>query len=710
MNLKDLIFKKSYESDSDDILNSFYIPALSVSVKYQRLAGFFSSTSLAVAAKGISSFICNNGKMQLICSAKLQKADVEAIVKAEKTIEKLVELSALQELRLIGQIEDQCFSDHVQALAWMVAHGFLEIKIAIVKDERNKPLDAFEVIQVGIFHQKVGILYDLDGNIISFSGSDNESASGWTKNIEEFKVFRGWEEVERQYLETDRRKFHKFWDGFANRVEVMDVPQAVKNKLIEMAPEDFEGLKLRLAHHNENKQKKEIKLWGHQLEAIQKWLVNEKKCIFEMATGTGKTLTALGCVKELFKLERNILVIIACPYNHLSMQWREEIKEFGLDVELIIADSSNSGWKDKLMDNIFDLNNRVKDELMVLTTHDTFYRKDFKDIITRSINKIFIIGDEVHGMWSDERKNGFLERYDYRLGLSATPSRWFDAEGTKELFAYFNIKSDEDIFKFPLEKAIKTINPLTGETYLTPYDYFPYFGSLSNDEMDRYIEETKKIIKSYFISKNNLDRFSYFKLLCIKRQEIIKNAQAKITIFKEILESISEIKHCLVYCSPEQISVVQELLNSKGILQHKFTQFEGTKCEKAFGGISEREDILDKFSNETYKVLVAMQCLDEGVDIPQAKVGIILASTGNPRQYIQRRGRILRRFPGKTKACIYDILIVPSLNKRMSAEMLELEKKIMNKELMRYYEFASSASNVLDCLELVRKIEEDFKR
>ena len=197
-------------------------------------------------------------------------------------------------------------------------------------------------------------------------------------------------------------------------------------------------------------------------------------------------------------------------------------------------------------------------------------------------------------------------------------------------------------------------------------------------------------------------------LLCKQREDIVRNAAVKYEAFRQIIDNIGELKYCLIYCSPEQIDTVQEILNEKNIIQHKFTQDEDIRPDQRYGGISEREYLLKKFGDGTYQALVAIRCLDEGVDIPQAHIGIILASTGNPRQYIQRRGRLLRRFPGKDKAIIYDVLILPPPKSGLPLSIVELERKILRKEFQRYQEFAYIATNVLECIRKVRDVEDKF--
>lgn len=699
MGLKNIKIKPVYYSDEDNLLKEFYLPVLTNSVKYDRIAGYFCSNSLAIAAKGIADFVNNGGRIRLIANVVLSTEDQEAIKEAlrEKEKEVLIE---------IENLEDRLKKDHINMLGWMLKSNLLGIKIAVVKN--------------GVEHQKTGILEDKDGNVVSFSGSDNETVQGWLHNDEQFHVFCSWNEGDKRHLLPDIERFDRLWKDNSRNVRVYNASDAFKKGLIQNAPDDdnqFKKLSARitdelLQEHSKkyfrNNKLRKIKLWDCQNEAIKKWVYNGFKCLFEMATGTGKTFAALGCLQRLLSEQNKTITVIGCPYNHMITQWKENIEEYGLKINALIADSTNSRWKDELADNIRDVNNDVADHLIVLTTHDTFYRDDFLEIIGIAKTKLFLIADEVHGMWSKQRKAGFVEDYDFRLGLSATPSRWFDPEGTDDLFKYFAIKDENDKFVFPLEKAVKTVNPATGKTYLVPYEYKPYFTELTEAELEEYEKRTRDIVKAYHRAKGREEKQEYFTLLCIRRGEIIRNAVGKYEAFRRILEDIDEIKHCLIYCSPEQIDTVQRILNGKNIIQHKFTQEEGTKPESRFSGISERDYLLKRFSEGTYPALVAMRCLDEGVDIPQAKVGIILASTGNPRQYIQRRGRILRQYPGKKAAKIYDVIVLPPPNSGLPKELVELERKIVAKELKRYEEFAGIALNVIECIRKIEFIEDKF--
>jgi superfamily II DNA or RNA helicase len=577
----------------------------------------------------------------------------------------------------------------------------LEIKIAVVKK--------------GIEHQKIGILEDEEGDIISFSGSENETVGGWLHNDEQFHVFCSWKEGDLAHLNPDVQRFNILWNDEGKRVRVYGVSEAFNKGLIQKAPKDSEEfiriskeIAEEIIHRKEienliaKKKTKKIKLREYQEEAISKWFENDSHGIFEMATGTGKTFTALGCVKEINKEIGDLVVVISVPYTHLVKQWLDNINDFDMDFETLIADSSNYKWKSELMDKSYDIRNKVLNKLIILTTHTTFAMPDFIDRIKKIQYPILLICDEVHGIGSIERRKGLIgELYKYRLGLSATPSRWFDEEGTDTIMEFFK----DTVYEFSLKKAINTINPDTGKTFLVKYDYIPLFVKLTESELQEYEEQTKKIARSFFVTKDKKEKDELFNLLCIKRQKIITNSREKYHVFKELIKKIIPVNDCLVYVSPEQMDRVQSIISEFDVRQHKFTSEEGIKPEDKYGGLSERDFLLKEFEKRNYSILVAMKCLDEGVDVKSARTAIILASTGNPKEYIQRRGRILRPYPNKDKAVIYDFIVVPPIKNINIEELHAIEMKIFEKEMKRYKEFADSADNRVDCLKKVIDFE-----
>ena len=695
MNLKALALKKAYSSDSDDFLYDFYIPALQASVEYRRLAGFFSSKSLAIAARGILGLIKNEGTMKLIISPIISKTDLNTILKFENH-EKYIENKMLEEL---DKLEDDFVRDHVFALGWMIANKRLEIKVAVAYNNNGEPLGSEDVQRSGLFHQKVGILKDSDGNTISFSGSVNETAMGWLGNVEEFKVFRSWHFSEEEYVNADISKFNRFWNNQSQKVKVMDVPYAVKEKLIRIAPTDIE--KINLDKWNKTTSKK-IKLFSHQEKAIESWIKNDKKGIFEMATGTGKTFTALGCLDKISESSLGLLVVITCPYQHLVQQWRREIDKFGIKHDkLIIADSPS--WRNTLTNSMIDISLGYEKLVIIIAAHPTFSSDDFIKIIKYNKNgiNIFLIADEVHSIGAEKRSRGLIDEYNFRLGLSATPKRAFDTFGTMLLYNYFG----EVVFEFGLEKAINTINPATGSTYLTPYRYVPKFVSLTIEELEEYVSKTRAIAMKFNNAKSKEEKENFLETLLFARADIIKNAVEKYSVLEEIFDDInSSLKWALIYCSPQQMNNVMEIINKRGFLAHRFTMAEDSNPSKRYNGISERDFILQKFGEGKYQVLVAMKCLDEGVDVPPAKIAILMSSSTNPREYIQRIGRIIRRYPGKNEASIYDIVVVPSLDS-IPPELFEIENKIFDKELMRCENIGQYAINNADVLKLIYDVK-----
>lgn len=700
MSFVDLKIKKTYNSDEDDILNSFYIPSLSLAVEYNRLAGFFSSSSLAIAARGIYPLIARGGKIKLIASPLLTEADIRIIK------EHVAQKSAVIEDCLLKEILPENFSedfirDHLSALGWMLRNELLEIKIAVPYNVENSYLTFNEVNNNGLFHQKVGILKDKDGNILTFSGSINESAKGWQSNIEEFKVFRNWVNIESDYVASDISKFNKFWSNIGSNVEIYDLPKAVKNKIIQQSPNNYQDLNIKVGTR---KKRKKINLFEYQKEAINKWIENDCQGLFEMATGTGKTFTAMGCINYLIPKYPQLAIIISCPQSHLLKQWEKEIIKFNLPIEkIIIADSTNKRWKNDSYSSLADLSMYGGKPIVIITSHKTLSSNDFIYSASSISNlNYFLIVDEVHGIGTEINHKGLLEIYSFRLGLSATPSRWFDEDGSKIIYNYFS----KVVFSFPLQDALTQINPITGLTYLCNYYYIPVFVHLDEEELNQYI----KICLSIIRFKANCETESDYERLFLKyiyRANIIKNAQNKLTvitkIFSEIESTQNNISHTIIYCSPQQIAQVSSIVSNYGLSHHRFTMSEKTTPSKQYNNQSEREYILNSFSDGLYQVLIAMKCLDEGVDIPQAKNAILLSNSGNPREFIQRIGRIIRNHPSKRESFIYDIIVTPNI-KKLPPELKKSEKEIFLKEMDRCKAIATLAKNNNSALEKLYSI------
>ena len=691
MGLKELHIGTSYETLGDvDPVSDFYIPALSQAVEYDRSVGFFSSASLALAARGVAGLIRNGGTMRLIVSPNLNERDIDAIKLAANNPDEVIEGIASELLGNIDALADEIERDHVKALGWMLANGRLEMKIAVIVDEDGN-------VQAGqLYHQKIGLIEDCDGDALSFSGSVNETASGWLLNCEEFKVFKSWEPGQLDFYQSDRAKFESLWNGEHKSVKTFVPTHSFCEKLVS-AGANFELEHSVIANYRRTRKQTRISLFPYQKEALEAWLANDGRLLFEMATGTGKTRTALACVGELLAREKKFVCIVATPQSTLSRQWEKETAALGLQFDKSVFADSSAGPSARWLKEISSAISRIRigrsSSLIIYTTHKSACSKKLLDIINKLPDSVAtcIVGDEVHGMGSPKQRAGLLERYRYRIGLSATPSRWFDEDGTELIRRYFGDRS----FVFTIAQAQNTINPITGDTFLCPYEYHLVFSSLNDEELDKYCALTKRIVAA----KNSPlpDAEEHVEKLLRDRAEIKKDAASKMVHFEDLIDSV-DLTGAIVFTSPHRISEVCLMLGSHEIAAHRFTEEEGTAKRVEYGGLSEREYLLDAFRQGDIQTLVAIKCLDEGIDIPEAKTAVLLSSSTNPREYVQRVGRVIRRHPGKKIAHIYDFVIEPDWKRIKEMGGIELEKKLFKQEMVRIEDMRANAVNSTDLL------------
>lgn len=707
--------KLSWNSLKDALVPEFYRPALADAKLYQRKAGFFSSASFMEITNEVISIIENKGRIQLITSPKLSSSDIEIIQKSVESKEQLISELCLNQL---FDDSDPTKQDFRKLMAYMLVneidgHPQLEIKIAFTDDGQ------------GIFHEKLGIIYKSNDDIISFSGSVNETNYAWNKNIENFKAFCNWRGgTDSQAVEDDIQSFDDLWNGRESKVRIYDLPKVVKDKLLEIRPksdEEFNEIFKRVCD-NLGLDAKEFETIKQELREYQKnarehWIQNNSRGIFAMATGTGKTFTAFGCISEFQKSNNKTVTIIACPQTHLVDQWRRESKTYNnsmpdedkisLERE-VTCYGENSKWENELEKILLDYDEKlfsgetlVKD-FVIYVTHKTLNSKKFKDHILAIKNgKKLLVVDEVHNIGSELSQPALLEEYDGRLGLSATPIRHYDEDGTAVLMNYF----ENVVFELDLKEAIEN-------QYLCNYDYFPYYAELNSEEMEVYDFLTRKIAEKYSNKKRHTSDDDYDNDPEIKRANLIANAENKLLILQNILDTIPNMKQTLIYCtsnpspalpfgSPTQLDNAERLLVQNDIVSTSVTFENPTK---------DRSLILQKLAVGHYDCITAVRCLDEGVDIPSVETAIIMASSGNPKQYIQRRGRVLRQSPktGKTKAKIYDILVKPPLPDEDS-DVTRRERKLVAKELLRHKEFASLALNKDDAIQTIKEVAKMYK-
>lgn len=706
MNFRNLNVKSCYESGIDNIIEDFYIPVLGAAVRYDRIAGFFSSASLAVAARGAADFIAHGGKMRLITSPRLNSKDAEIV---KRVSEDSALLDAFSFGININELQDEFERNHVKALGWMLATGLLEMRLAIVLDEEGIACDYETVEAKGLFHQKVGVLKDNNGNEISFSGSINETASAWVDNDEEFKVFKAWTGAS-EYFNRDKERFEELWEGKRKNVKIYNLPTAVKNEIIRFSSDfELESISVKKYHALSLSRydfKQDKKLFFYQADALNLWRSNRYQLLFEMATGTGKTRTAIAGIKYLNQVRKKLITIVSTPQNTLSKQWKNEIEGQGLCFdESVVVDGSVTKWDTLLLKLLLKNSAGLANHICIFTTHSTSSSSKFTNTILSNMSsttEFLFVGDETHWLGARKLQQALLSCYKYRIGLSATPSRWFDDTGTKRLVDYYGNKS----FEFTIKDALTEYNPITNKHFLVNYNYNISTVSLNQEETDDYKKVTVKISKLWNSKEPNSDAALLLERLLEKRANIIKNASEKYVQLECILDDLKKngrIENTIIFVSPQQITKVLEILANKSIIFHKLTEKEGTKPERRFGNKSERENIISKFKTKDYQVLVAIKCMDEGIDIPTASTGILLASSTNPREYIQRVGRIIRQSPNKQIATLYDICVdtVSCLNE----EMMPLERTIKKKEQLRLQEIAENAINSIDALKVINTLD-----
>jgi superfamily II DNA or RNA helicase len=633
-------------------------------------------------------FATNGGRARWITSPILDERDWEALLVGDAARTDILLFNTIE--KNISNLAQTLQRDTLNALAWLVADEVLTFKLAV---PQNKLIN-------GEFHDKFGVFTDSEGNKVSFNGSYNDSIQG-TRNYESLKVFCSWQAAFLPLVQADTSRFEKLWNNQDPNVQVFDLPIAAQQQIVKLRTSERpypepEWVKIKMLYESKTSYDvprphlpETITLRNYQQKAIIAWLGNECQGFLEMATGTGKTITALAASVQLFEREKQLAVIIAVPYQHLVDQWQEEAKKFGY--QPILAYQNKTRWVKVLNEQILEFKAGYRGHMSVITTHTTFASVDFQRIIGQldSNNKALLIADEAHHLGAEESRKAYPQNIPYRLALSATPDRWFDDEGTEVLHKYFG----ETVFSFSLEKAINVS--------LTPYYYYPHLVPLTVDEMLDYQELTEKIAR--LVNRDDDESRKVIALLLIRRAELLNTAENKMHTLAELIDQEKEeIKHTLFYCAPQQIETVLQLLGSeKGLLVHQFTAEETPK---------NRKELLTAFALGNLQGLVAMKCLDEGVDVPNTKTAFILASSSNPREFIQRRGRILRKAPGKTHSIIHDLLAIPpsAFFTNRNSTTFEVDRKIVQRELLRFKEFASLAQNKHEAIEMIWNIVRQY--
>lgn len=638
MSLKDLDLKFKYSSAFDKIHEDFYEKCLHEANRYDRAVGYFTSDSLSLLGKDLEAFIEKDGKIRIVASPYLTEEDLQAIELGYKAKYDVITESLLRGLELNEKtIEEDSFN----TLAWLIYMDKLEIKIAYTKNS-------------SLYHEKFGIFHDEYGNKVAFSGSANETVGGLKENFEKIDVF--FKDYDQERINDMVNDFENLWDDTTPGLTVIQIPDFIYEKL-QSYKRDFPKQNLSKC--------KVIKPRPYQETAITAIRNNNWYGILEMATGTGKTITSLLISKEYVKEYGRIFLVIIVPFTHLVEQWVENCRNLGYR-NITKCYGAKRTWTNKLASDVRDFNLGIMNKHVAITTYKTAASPGFNDLIARIRHHSFLISDECHYFGVEGLRNNKLTKMSAKVGLSATPQRWWDDGGTAYLESFFG----PVVYKYDLKTAIRN-------GALTEYTYHPIRVGLDDEEKERYDVLTKRLITLYEDKKANEEEIS-----AINRQRalIISKAREKKEILYEIFQQKKreEVRHTLVYCAPGEIEEITKNLADLGYRVHRFD----SKVS-----LDERMKILDSFDKGKIQILVAIKCLDEGVDVPAIKTAYFLASTSNPREFVQRRGRILRTHEGKNIAQIYDFIVLP----RYSNE--QFFKTITVKELPRFAEFSQYAIN-----------------
>lgn len=680
--LTDLAIQPAYRSDRASLASDFFAPCLARSVTYDRAVGYFQSSSLAVLADGLEPFLARKGTIRVVASPRLTSADAEALLEGYERRRHHVAASALSAVNAFSNAPEY-ERDRMECLAWLVAQGRLDIRLALVVGQR----------EIGMYHEKLGVFADEAGNTVAFSGSANESFGGLVANFECIDAFCSWVPADAARAVAKREAFERLWHQKTRGIEVYEFPDAARRRLLELAPASMPTRIPRLPAERAM----DRPLFGfpsfpswftprdYQKEAVRNWLRANGRGVFAMATGTGKTLTALSVVVQVARQAEEqsipLLVVIVCPLKHLVTQWAGDVEAFGADALLCFEGAASWVQHADVMGSA--LNGGRAPFGLWITTNATFQGRAIQHRLEDLSCSLMLVADEMHNLGSQKTRALLPEKAQFRLGLSATPERHNDESGTTALYAYFG----DPVFELPIGDAIR-------RNILTPYRYHPVLVELEDEELEAYAEITGEIWRALDGELDDLDYElpPHVKVLLTRRNGLVGGARRKLSALKQLIASHADDAYSLVYCSDStvngtdvrQVEAVVDLLGRQ--LQMRVAPYTYATS------MAERQQALQLFEHGLLNALVAIRCLDEGVDIPATRRAYILASTANPRQYIQRRGRVLRRAPGKQEAEIFDFVAIPPEG-ALSKDFFEVERRIVGRELARVVEFARSAQN-----------------
>ena len=740
---------RRYKSRTEWEPIGFFSDCLCNATQFDLMLGFFSSSAISVLANGFAIFLYNGGKMRLIVNDILTEDDKNAIAAGSSDIEiPYFDIYNIQNIKNTLSERDHHFFD---CLSWLIRHNRLEIKIIAPKSG------------IGISHTKSGIFSD-SINKVGFDGSCNFSRTALVDNIESLTISCDWDgNIEAAKVKAIKDDFENVFQEKDDTVTYLSADK-VKTRITDSFPDksisellETEYEMLRNQHHqniskniakalDNSKERLEVIMEklrdaeykstvikntepqfpypsgprDYQMQAFENWKNNRQKGLFAMATGTGKTITSLNCLLEIYKKSGYYKALILVPTITLVEQWEKECEKFNFS-NVIKVCSKYNGWQTSLANiRMLELSNPDnKQSYVIISTYASFIRpNNFFDLNQFPKNKLLLIADEAHNMGAGliaKRLNDI--KYLRRIGLSATPERQFDEEGNARLMEFFSCNK-EYTFEYSMADAIQN-------KALCKYYYYPHLVKLTNEEMIQYIELSKKIAK--IINREDEDSQEILKRLLLKRKQIIHKAENKKRIFEDILKehqkNTGSLKYTLVYVpegnqpddqvadvfdTTDRVKDDEDTIHLINEYTRIVRDIDSHIVVRQFTSEStDRDMMLADFASGNIDVLTSMKCLDEGVDVPRSELAIFCASTGNPRQFIQRRGRVLRTHPDKRFAIIHDLVVIPEVN--VAPECYDLEKSLVSAEIKRVRDFALLSENCNDTLNILDDVLNQYQ-
>jgi superfamily II DNA or RNA helicase/HKD family nuclease len=700
----------------------FFNDCLENSKEFDLQLGYFSSAAISVLADGFASFISNGGRMRLVINHIVSEEDKEAINKGVHG--GIIDCFDLTNFETLRQTFDEYQQQFFECLAFLIYDKRIDIRII---KPRNKK---------GISHTKSGQFRDGD-SVTSFIGSANFTISGLFNNLEEIKIDRSdsIDMMVQKRIKSQREEFDTIMEGRKTNVEYLSPEKLVSAIQSKFGDKDIEELldvekKLRKIKEEKAIRERQERLdlaceeiagleprfpyptgpREYQQTAFENWKNNGQKGLFAMATGTGKTITSLNCLLEIYKRKGYYKAIILVPTITLVNQWEQECRKFQFS-NITKVYSKNLTWRDEVERISFNEKYKTDREpevsYIIISTYASYSReKVFKVLNGFDKRRLLIIADECHNMGSGSLVKRLKEiPYLRRIGLSATPKRQFDDEGNEKLNDFFGSK-EKYTYEYSMEEAIKN-------GVLCKYMYYPHVVNLTQEEMDAYVELSERIAKYFNYDKEAFEHIDEkLKMMLLARKRIVHKAARKLDIFRSIIQKRFEekgnLKYSLIYVpegnKPDYVGGgddfdVSEDIGDDNDMEHLIDQYTQVVTEiddhvtvrKFVSGQKDRDEILYDFAKGKLHVLTSMKCLDEGVDVPRSELAIFCASTGNPRQFIQRRGRVLRTHPDKKMAELHDLVVAPEVNPY--SDCYRMEQSLLRGELARVTNFAQLSEN-----------------